>query len=822
MTSTFATPTSSNQDKAAAALHVAQSQRGFLQSFINGILRDGEKRIIEFNGTGSCTSTDRIFLTPPLNLGVYRVHNKKKCDVYDELGNSLCSACREQESFMAVALHECAHNVYGSWQEVDWEARDKAKREWVRNAVERRIAHPDFASTLKPTPGDHTYRSLEYEFGTRFDTRMEAMKEESNYFMPLAALLHPWLPVLVNAVEDARVNTLLHSYRAGTTRMFKVRLRNTMEGGIYNPEDGSMNLWKDAPFEAQLCLYGYLEASDYGLIAEDYFSEETKEVWRDGELLRIIDRVPELSTASEAFGLAQEILARMNELGHLLVEEEESGGGEEDGEEPGGDPGEDGEPGEDGDPGSEEDGESPGGNLAPDEESEDSDDGDGAGEGEGEGDPTEGEPGEDGEGSGEGEGEGDPSKGKPGPGGSAEGETTDGDGLGGGGLEGGREKPSTSRQEAVENAREAQRTLDKLMGHENKSSESLDARMDLDESGEVKHDLEPKKEDPDSWGTPNSDMNSAVTQGQHFDKTAGSYAAVSVVKLLADGRISGTDVIPADWNDLRRAWRSDLEVENLRSMAEAESSAARAVAELRKIFTNNRAVRTTPNLKAGKIDARTVGRKLKTGRVDVFKKKEVPTNKSYAVVIGLDISGSTGACDTPDRHTRMAHMKAAAYAQAELLHKAGIPFLFWCHTAGYTYLDGGGYGYDLQFVEIKGWDEKWGELQKKRLRTIRHSRANLDGYTMMAYRRQLDARPEEVGILMYYTDGSMPAENFDEELVVLKNEVKLSKHRNDLQILCVGVLNNEPEEYGLDTVRYDGAQDLSKVVKRLEKALAGR
>lgn len=855
MTSRFAVVGSSNQTKAAAALRQAEMMRPQLQSFINAIInasdspskkREKKGMKLSFNGSGSCTSATEIFLTPPLDLGVYRVHSPRKCNIYDEMGNSLCSACREQESFMAVALHECAHTVYDSFKKADDVDRGEIRDQWVENAVANYVAGSEMA--LKGgSDYEYVIASARRRFHRIFEARTADLGSEM-LLMPLAGQLHPYLPLILNALDDARVNTMLHTYRAGTTRMFKVRLLATMENGVYDEDTGELNLWSAAPVEMQVCLFAYLAASNYDLVASDYFVDEVVEVWSDKILTSLLREVPGLVSATGTFNLAQRVLARLNELGYLIVEQPETpeepeggdgepdedteegegegepvpspapnpgGGGEDEGDGESGD-GEDGSPGGDGGEGEGESGdgedESSGGDGG-DGEDESSSDGDGAGEGEGEGDPTGGDP-SDG---------GDASEGSGADGASDDAASGSSDGAGGGGIEGGRKGKQTSRKDAVEGARETQRVMDKLMGHGDRSKERLDARIDVDEDGEptdsVERESEPASDDA-SWGDANLDMESTITQGAHFDRISPNYSGVSVVKMNSDHTVTGYRSDNGSLRDLSDAWRDSMPRYNLsdEKLIEAASTAARAVAELRRIFTRNRAVRTTPNQKSGRIDARTVGRKLKTGKVDVFKRREAPTDRSYAVVIGLDVSGSTMANDTPDYLTRVAHMKAAAFAQAEMLHKAGIPFLFWCHTGSRGYGD----DFELLFIEIKGWKEKWGKLQKDRLLAIGPMMANLDGHTMMAYRRQLDSRPEEVGIMLYYTDGAMPAENREEEQRVLDEEVAKSKMRKDLQVLCVGVLNDEPMKYGLDTVRYDGIQDLSKVVKRLEKALSGR
>ena len=73
-------------------------------------------------------------------------------------------------------------------------------------------------------------------------------------------------------------------------------------------------------------------------------------------------------------------------------------------------------------------------------------------------------------------------------------------------------------------------------------------------------------------------------------------------------------------------------------------------------------------------------------------------------------------------------------------------------------------------------------------------------------------------ILMYYTDGAMPASNYEEELKVIKSEIEYCK-KNDITLMAVGMGVDSPKDHGFDTFRLDDEKGYRKVVEHLGKRL---
>lgn len=126
---------------------------------------------------------------------------------------------------------------------------------------------------------------------------------------------------------------------------------------------------------------------------------------------------------------------------------------------------------------------------------------------------------------------------------------------------------------------------------------------------------------------------------------------------------------------------------------------------------------------------------------------------------------------------------------------------------------------DLDIYIIKEHNQPWNDEVKIALREIGPDNCNLDGHTLEYYRKYIERRPETDKIILYYTDGKMPAENHDEELVILQREIKVCKRKN-ITLLGVGIRTDSPVRHGLDTVQVDTDEDIVKVVRHLEKRLS--
>lgn len=239
-----------------------------------------------------------------------------------------------------------------------------------------------------------------------------------------------------------------------------------------------------------------------------------------------------------------------------------------------------------------------------------------------------------------------------------------------------------------------------------------------------------------------------------------------------------------------------------------ESILGPALLRARVVFADNNRGRNQLGLRHGRIHSPSIGRKAPVGDDDFFRKKQLPGRRSYFVGIGVDVSGSTMG-------TKIDLIKQVAMAEAELLTRLGIPFFMYGHS-------GSGWGeMQLDMIEFKSPDEPWNDTTRKRLANIGPQACNLDGHTLSFYRKLLEKRREDTKVLHYYTDGAMPLENYDEELAILKDEIRRYK-KQKIALRGVGVWTDSPREHGLPTVIVESQADVIKVVNDLEQALTGR
>jgi nitric oxide reductase activation protein len=231
---------------------------------------------------------------------------------------------------------------------------------------------------------------------------------------------------------------------------------------------------------------------------------------------------------------------------------------------------------------------------------------------------------------------------------------------------------------------------------------------------------------------------------------------------------------------------------------------------MRRVFADNRRAKKQANLKSGRINAKVLGKRVVTKDERLFKHHTQPGKKDYSVVIGMDVSGSTSG-------RNLVLMKRAVMAQANLLNRMGIDFAVIAHS-GINARSAGVAGAELDIYFIKEFQEPWSNDVKDRLRNIGPYSGNLDGHALEFMRKMIDKTTTTDKIIMYYSDGKMPAMNFDEELEVLQREIRICKQRG-IKLLGVGIRTDSPTAHGLDTVEVEEDRDINKVVKHLEKHL---
>ncbi len=304
----------------------------------------------------------------------------------------------------------------------------------------------------------------------------------------------------------------------------------------------------------------------------------------------------------------------------------------------------------------------------------------------------------------------------------------------------------------------------------------------------------------------------AIIQGLYFEKPSTYVRDVRLHKYGVPTYDDGTLVSrgwqrsgDSDW-DKRRGQDHDIEVE--------EEILGPGLKVMRRVFGDNKRHGFERNKKSGKVNSRVLGKRAPVGDPRVFKHKTIPKKKSHGAVLGIDISASTIGMN-------ILLAKIAASGQAELMQRAGVEFAIYAHTA--QTLPGLRYdqGLALDIYVIKEFRDPWGPEQKAALANIAPVAENLDGHGIEFYRKILEKQDYTDKYLLYYSDGKMPAANYNEELEILQREIKYCK-AHDIHLLGVGIRTDSPQRHGLDTVQVNSEHDLPAVIEHLERNLLHR
>lgn len=859
-------------EEAFAAVRAFNAIRPQLESFCRIIT--GDPGII-VEATEGINRTDgvKIYIRPPLGLGVSRTHERSLCGSRDDDGRMLCDACDKRELIDFSMFHEVSHVLFKSNRPMG----DSGRRTYNKYV---NLWHPkeacNHARGLRTSPSD----------------TMDCLNA--------ASLLNGYLPLILNGFEDTRVNEMMFKDRVGLRRIFETHTHRILQS---NMDLGGIEYHCiDLPLDTQFVLGSMALSMDMHL--PGLFVREIIGAMKDPEIVRICSLVKDANDPDEIFGLSYELFVRANELGYCVVEKcavqpvEEMPSLESDCEGPGlkqksdgGQDSEEKESEEGSDEGASDGSESDASNT---EESSDGTSGDGEvsdNDVSGSSEDVDSSDSDSSSGSmdssvqDESDGReahdssdidspdsdspkdphngdaGDNASDSPGEHGAGEDETRlDEDERGGMEIPGerpGKSDPEASISEVVPD--------DGMVSDEQSGDFSLDLFMDELESEDEGNpwDIEAPESKPEEervgvdfeapsdpleapsgadlgHGTPTDiasalkailvhDVMNSLAGGSMADLTGAEegvelnsrlksllYLAINQSDIfdMSSMNIAGIEEIPFPFKKKmswygNHVWRKPSESEVARYAPEP-GALSRAILITKRAFEDNRKSATDRNRRSGRINASVLGRRAPLGDDRLFGHKHIPKRRSYGVVMAIDVSGSMGS------YGRISKIKRAAYAQAELLAAVGIKFTIFAYSGG-TSISGkpGEYVY---IQTVKKINEPWSHVQKAKLAGLEPVGANLDGHTMEYGRKLVQELNVTDGILVYYTDGDMPVENFREEKDILVREVKLMAQ---LGITClgVGINTDSPKQYGLDTVRLDSDADVIKVVEQLERRL---
>lgn len=660
-----------------------------------------------------------------------------------------------------------------------------AQREDVLAVIYHEIAHLAYDTFQKPPQGE-VEGLLRAAVGDgsgglarRAQDRLNSGQVFTSY-MEVANVISPWLPHVFNALEDARVNNLMFKARPGVRLMFEAlveKVRQEGVGSVTAHGEEEVTSWVDAPENSQLvtALFMYVAGYDYS----DMFVESVLLALDDETLSNLLAGFEEVQTAQGVYTLSLPILVRCQQLGFLATPEEQEqvdldyGGSDATGTE-----------------GVQRDGATPAPAVA---DAGDAADGASSAVAGAEGLLPAGSGGEyqahDSESEQEGAGEAE-SRDSGTSGISTEKEDPDGGDVPESGTAGGTDESSRNRGDPERGSL----ILDKLCGYFSLDDEDEDGEDDVREERHVCHG--------------------------HFDPDAGEGAIVVALEqsLYFEGpsrEVGKLRVVTfADWECERGSnYYLDGAYELGSELLEPPRAAlGQALLVMRAAFTKNRRHAKRRNLTAGHVDASRLGRRVAVGDDRLFGKKSLPGKRSYDVTIGLDCSGSTGA-----DLSRL--IRTCALAQGELCNGVGVDFSILAHTGMPDMtVDKDDWLIDVWLFEIKNRRQPWDSKAKQRLADLRSMYCNLDGHTLEYYRKLSQSSDATNKIILYYTDGSMPCENYQEEKEILIREIEECRRRG-ITLLCISLKNDEPANYGVDFVRIDGPEEIGLAVSALAKLM---
>lgn len=786
-------------------------------------------------GGFSCTDGKVIHIKVPYALANLPAHDRVICGQRGEHDLLICEACDILEDVNITVIHEVCHIIFDTFQEVTEYERSRI----IENAVQLHA---------EGKPSEARLNQIKQRVS-------EARKAGVNDYLSLSQHISPFMPLLINACEDIRVNARMQQERPGTKVMFNAQTAKVFRDGIKG-YDGVPTKWSEAPPNAQAIIGVYCKAGGF-----DYKHAVDADIAArldDQRLDDLADQIIGCKSMRGIYNLAIPLLERLRELGFCLDPEDpedpppaneeqeqensdESGDSDEDAEEgeSSGSPGDsEGEPntgssddgetdseddsaGTDGEP-SDMDSEDEGGSGATDEDQdqEGGDSTDEQSESPGGSDEAPEDEGSDGSSDSETDQRSEGSDVDSDSGSSKDGESSDGDNE--------SQEGSTDPVDPVEDTDESA-SQDGTTPQDSPASGPDDAAgspvpddTENTADSDGKDSQEPYSQaDQERDGTP-EDVETLFTMfGRHEEQQASPSEKLEQQLIEEALEVSLDQIDYFDSPSLRvggvteydhsnggGAWSNSPYYRNNELIEVSEGTLVSALQRLRLAFTDNARGRTERNRRSGKIDGRVLAKRAPLDDDRLFKKKVIPGKKDYFVLIGLDVSGSTS------RHIgggiiRLEMMKAAAGAKAELLSRLGIEFAMYAHSGSMESVD---------IFHIKTPKERWGKKQKEALADLKPYSANLDGHTLEYYRKVVQARTETDKLILYYTDGHMPAANFEEELEILQREIKMCEKLN-IHLIGVGVNSDSPKEHGLDTILLNELTDIPDVVNELRKRL---
>lgn len=736
---------------------------------------------VELHPSGSFTDGKTVYIRVPLELGRDTDHTYHLCGQRDPRSmKMLCPRCDAIDEFFATVGHESAHIVSESFQTVP---------EQVKMGMYEKLLMP---RVIAARP--------EVEAKVR-----EYIRTKTSTGMEIANHLDLYLPTMTNIVEDVYVNEDLYEARPGYVLPLLRHMRVAITEGTLH-QDGHTAKWQDREADARAMMVTFCIGVRLDDLTE-LLGADVDVVRRDSRVVKAMRTINECKTAGDRLVRALEVLELLREHGFCIDSDSNIF-------EPQGNPGK-GEP-QEGKPGQGKPEKAEPGKGESESEPDPEDEGEGEGEGAGDDEQDDDASGTGKSSSGESEpeaeddddeadkaGDGDDDKEDD------ESDESDDDGAGKG-SDGDDDADDDDEQEDDDDTDdESGKSESQARFVDHDSDEELEASGEADpgehdkNDGEVaKHRLEElakaervRMDLAEFMGHPEGEQEEETTPAEKIQQ--------DLLELHLMQREAFDDLSPniLGVNFYDPASEKSFARVSLNGVPQ-DGEISPSLLALRLAFTENRKIGIQRNLQRGpRLDTAHLHR-VSLDDARIFAARNVPKRRDWYVSLALDMSGSTlGYWDDV--------IKKAGYAIGELLSRLGIRFSIYGHT---------GNGAGLLMIPVKTPDEAWNDVARRKCVALRGMSSNLDGHTLEFHRKLVERERATDKLIMYFTDGAMPAANYDEELRLLKGNIQRCREKG-IKLVGVGCGNDDPRRHGLDTILYNSIGDLPFLVSELAKRL---
>jgi hypothetical protein len=706
------------------------------------------KVVVRADVNSSQTDGRSIIVKPNFELGAETEHKRQLCGEIDsDTELQLCPACASLDATLDSLYHEIGHIAFGTFEPVP----EDEKAEIVKRSIAERGAH----------------------VGTRAKKLLDLLEKMYGPLqaMPAAKIISPYLPMLLNALEDARVNAATGRVNSGLDRIFRARTRDTLANGITD-QQGRVYKWSERSLDEQALIGCYLVASGYvGLL--DHLDPAVATMFKTDFDLRVeLNKIANAPSVHVVYAAAFPVLERLRAAGFCVRKDDP----EDDEQEQVLAIGMMGQP--DGDGEAQGDASGLSGTALPDVV----DVPDPNGSSQGDDEPA--------------DESADENADEPVDGSGADDETDAGDDDGAA-----NDEPADGDESDDEPGNGA---ATRGTGEDDSDGNGDGSEPDVDAIDEALKLFQGHDPDGKVWqeGTDKQDdlMRAVDAQFDQFDAPSRTVLRMNVHEWAGD-KTKAVAWGHSMWS------HAPVEVES--------KDYNQALGLARIVFGNNAAVKRDPMQRSGQINQAHLCH-VPAGMKRPFKRTRFPNGRDYKICMTLDVSGST-------QGTRNNMIRQVGLGTAKVLHQLpGVDFEIWGHTA--TYADDGGWSYNDVIYQgdmhqIKAFGQPWGTQQVAALQALHASMDNLDGHTLEFCRKRIETQRATDRIIFYLTDGEMPAANREDEIDVLVRELEYCK-RNDIKVIGIGVNTDSPTKWGLDTIRVDDPSDLRHLFQEIGKRLA--